>query len=84
MSDTKKSPSTATRREFIKTTGTTAAVVAATGLIKTPVYGQTQAPSANVVGANERLAIGYIGVGGQGFNAHVRQMREHAGEHNII
>ena len=37
-----------TRRGFIKKSATAAAAVAATGMLKTPVYGQNQAPSANV------------------------------------
>lgn len=71
------------RRDFIKKTATAAAAVAATGLIKTPVYGQNQAPSANVGGANNRLAVGFIGVGGQGM-AHVRSMKSHAAQSNAV
>ena len=33
------------RRGFIKKTSTAAAVVASSNIIKTPVYGQSQAPS---------------------------------------
>ncbi len=70
------------RRKFIQKAGTAAAVVAATPLIE-PIYGQGQAPAAgNVAGANERIRVGYIGVGGQG-QAHVRSMHRHAGENNI-
>ena len=83
MSETKKTSSIETRRDFIKKTGTAAAVVAAVGIAKTPVYGQDKAPSVNVVGANNKITVGFIGIGGQGFNAHVRQMKEHAGANNI-
>src|SRR3954468_23486530 len=69
------------RRDFIKKTATAAAAVAATNLLKTPIYGQGQAPSANVTGANNKLTVGYIGVGGQGM-AHVRSQKTHAGENN--
>ena len=31
---------------------------------KTPVYGQNQAPSANVNGANDKIVCGFVGVGG--------------------
>lgn len=72
----------ATRRDFIKKTATAAAAVAATGIVRTPVYGQNSAPSANVKGANEKVVVGYVGVGGQGM-AHVRSMKGHAGESNI-
>jgi predicted dehydrogenase len=71
------------RRDFIKKTATAAAAVAATSLFKTPVYGQGQAPSAGVTGANNRIVVGFIGVGGQGFNAHVRQVKSHATENNV-
>lgn len=70
------------RRDFIKKTATAAAAVAATGILRTPVYGQNQAPSAGVSGANNKLTVGYIGVGGQGM-AHVRSMKGHAGQSNI-
>ena len=72
-----------TRRDFIKKTATAAAAVATTSLFKTPVYGQTKAPSTGrVIGANDRVLVGFIGVGGQGM-AHVRSMKEHAAENNI-
>jgi predicted dehydrogenase len=71
------------RREFIKKTATVAAAAGTTGLLRTPVYGQNQAPSANVTGANNRIAVGYVGVGGQGM-AHVRSQKDHASENNIM
>src|SRR5437764_1408473 len=71
------------RREFIKKTAAAAAAVATTSLLKTPVYGQNQAPSAGVAGANNKLVLGFIGVGQQGFNAHVRQIKGHASENNV-
>mgnify|MGYP001565232822 FL=1 len=71
----------ASRREFLKSATAATAAVAATGIIKTPVYGQNQAPSANVIGANSRISIGHIGVGGQGM-AHVSQMKPKHGDNN--
>lgn len=72
------------RRDFIKKTATAAAAVAATSFIRTPVYGQNQAPSANVAGANNRIAVGVIGVGfGIGMN-HFTGMQEKAAENNIV
>ena len=72
-----------TRRDFIKKTSTAAAVVTAASVFKTPVYGQNQAPSpGRVIGANDRIIVGFIGVGGQGM-AHVRSMKANAGENNI-
>ncbi len=85
--DNEKTNSTAggdSRRSFIKKTATAAAAVATTSLFRTPVYGQSTAPSpGRVIGANDRIAVGYIGVGGQGM-AHVRSMKEHASENNIV
>ena len=79
MSTKKQTKSGENRRQFLKKTGTAAAAVAA---LKVPVYGAGQAPSANVKGANEKIVIGYVGVGGRGFGAHVRQMRQNAEENN--
>lgn len=73
------------RRDFIQKTATVAAAVAATNLFKTPVYGQNQAPSTGrVIGANDRIVVGFVGLGGQGFNAHVRQMKESAKDNNVV
>lgn len=61
-SDRSSSPSP-TRRIFVRQAATATAVVAATNLFKTPVYGQTQAPSpGRVIGANDRLVVGVIGL----------------------
>src|SRR5215831_6292614 len=70
------------RREFLKRTATTAAALATTSFLNTPVYGQNQAPSANVTGANNRIVLGFIGVGAQGMT-HVRNMKTHEGENNV-
>src|SRR5438552_14468137 len=71
------------RREFIKKSAAVAAAVAASSLMKTPVYGQSQPPAAGVSGANNKIVVGFIGVGAQGFNAHVRQIKAHASENNV-
>src|SRR4030095_13669370 len=77
-------PANETRRSFIKKTATAAAVVSAAGVLKTPVYGQTQAPSpGRVLGANDRIAVAYVGVGNQGMT-HVRSQKGAAGENNIV
>ena len=74
----------ATRREFLKkSTLAGAALAASHNLFKTPVYGQTQAPApGNVVGANNRIVVGFIGVGLQG-KAHIDLQMKYAGENNI-
>ncbi len=71
-----------TRRSFIGKAATAAVAVSAVGVFRTPVYGQNQAPSANVTGANNRIAIGYIGTGKQGME-HVRSQKKFASENNI-
>ena len=71
----------ATRREFIKKTATMAAAIAAAPLLRPTVYGQ--APSAGkVLGANDRINVGFIGVGGQGMNAHVNISSKNAAANN--
>ncbi|MBI3878307.1 MAG: Gfo/Idh/MocA family oxidoreductase, partial [Verrucomicrobia bacterium] len=61
-----------------------AAAVAAVNALKTPVYGQAQAPSANVQGANDRINVGIIGVGyGIGMN-HFMGIQDHASENNVV
>ncbi len=72
------------RREFIKKAAGAAAVIGATGFVKTPVYGQNQAPSANVAGANNKIAVGIVGVGfGIGKN-HLQGIHEKASENNVV
>ena len=80
------------RRSFIKKTATASAVLATGSLFKTPVYGQSTAPSTGkVIGANDRIVVGYIGVGGTGLNglahgqglAHVKSQKENASANNI-
>ena len=71
-----------TRRTFLRKAATLAAAVGSAPLLKTPVYGQDQAPSANVAGANSRLAIAYIGTGKQGMT-HIRLEKEDAPKNNI-
>ncbi len=71
------------RRDFIKKAATAAAAAAATSFIR-PVYGQSQAPSANVAGANNRIAVGIVGVGfGIGQN-HLIGIHEKANENNVV
>ena len=85
MENTEKSLSAAdgSRREFIKSAATATAALAVTNIFKTPVYGQNQAPSTGrVIGANDRIVVGFVGVGGQGM-AHVRSQKENAADTNI-
>src|SRR5512138_2893365 len=80
------SPAGLPRREFIKKTATAAAAVAATApFLKTPVYGQSQAPSSGrVIGANDRIAVAVIGVGfGIGKN-HLEGIYKNASANNVV
>lgn len=72
----------ASRREFIKKTATAAAALAATPLLRPTVYGQAPSPG-KVLGANDRINVGFIGVGGQGMNAHVNISSKNASANNI-
>lgn len=70
------------RRSFLKKAATVAAVASAPGFLKTPVYGQNQAPSANVIGANSRINLGYIGMGKQGMY-HLKLIKPHLAQWNV-
>lgn len=72
------------RREFVKKSALAGAAVLA-GC--SPEVGesiqQAAAPAAgSVIGANDRIRVGFIGVGGQGFNAHVGAIHDHGGDFN--
>jgi predicted dehydrogenase len=73
-----------TRREFIKKTSTAAAIVATTNLFKTPVYGQSQAPSTGrTIGANDRINVAVIGLGvGIGQN-HLKGIHDNESANNV-
>ncbi|HOC54330.1 MAG TPA: Gfo/Idh/MocA family oxidoreductase [Verrucomicrobiota bacterium] len=82
--DTTPSAAALPRRDFLKKTATAAAAVAATPLLRVPVYGQNQAPAANVAGANNRIQVAIIGVGfGIGQN-HLTGIQEKANENNTV
>lgn len=85
--DHRKSIATAggeTRRNFIKKTATAAAVVAGTGLFKTPVYGQSSSPSTGrVIGANDRIAVAVIGVGAGIGKNHFEGIHKNASANNV-
>lgn len=72
------------RRDFIKK-GALAASAIVAGVKASPVHAAktryTTTP-ASVLGANDRLRCGFVGVGGQGFNAHVRTIANMTGEDN--
>jgi predicted dehydrogenase len=78
-----KSSGVETRRSFIKKAATASAVVAGANLFKTPVYGADTAPSTGrVIGANDRIVVGFVGVGPQG-KLHVDKMKANAEKNNV-
>src|ERR1051325_3241326 len=68
------------RREFLRNAAATAAVsAAATGVAKSSVY--SLAPS-RVIGANDKIHLGHIRLGSQGYGAHVRLLKENQDANN--
>jgi len=61
-----------TRRDFIKTTATSVGAIAA--LAQPVANAQLVAKAAETPNANSKLRIGFIGPGGRGFGAHVKQL----------
>jgi predicted dehydrogenase len=82
--ETNKPSSALPRREFIKKTVAAAATVAAAPVLQSSLYGQNQAPSANVTGANNRIAVAVVGVGfGIGQN-HLLGIHDKCNENNTV
>ncbi len=44
----------------------------------------TKMASGKVLGSNARVNIGFVGVGGQGYNAHVRSYSDHVNDWNVM
>jgi predicted dehydrogenase len=66
-----------TRREFIKQVG---AVAASAAIVPAPAHArQTLPASSRVIGANDRINVGFVGCGGR-MNAHIRRIMERAKE----
>ncbi len=70
------------RRDFLKKGALAAAAIVSGAAVKNTVYGQAPA-AGSVVGANDRIRVGFIGVGGQGFGTHVRTVASHADAWNV-
>ncbi len=82
MKPTQENSPGESRRSFIGKTAKLAAAVSAANFLRTPVYGQNTAPSANVTGANNKIVVGFIGVGKQG-NAHLNSNMAHDKDNNM-
>ena len=73
------------RRDFVKKSAIAATAVLAGCSPKVAETVQKTAPAAGgVLGANDRLTIGFIGVGGQGFNAHLGTIKNHGEAFNAV
>src|SRR5215831_10501572 len=85
MKNSESVPAGLPRREFIKKTATAAAGIAAvSSVLKTPVYGQSQAPSSGrVIGANDRINVAIIGVGYGIGKDHLQGIHGKASENNV-
>ncbi len=80
----RKKDSTFSRRNFLKTGSIAAAAITASPtLFNSPVIGKAPA-TGKVLGANDRLVAGFIGVGGQGFNAHLRRGVLEQPDQNVV
>jgi|SRR5579871_294439 len=78
MSDKQDNPTT--RREFLRSAAVTvAAGAAATAFSSMPT---TAEGMRRVKGANDRILVGHIGLGTQGFGAHVKMIKEKESENN--
>ncbi|MCS7337346.1 MAG: Gfo/Idh/MocA family oxidoreductase [Verrucomicrobiae bacterium] len=78
-----ETPTIGTRRQFIKQAVAAAAAAAAARLWPARAHAQQAAPSINVLGSNERIRLGFIGVGTQGYEAHLLNILKHAGTNNV-
>ncbi|MGH8638916.1 MAG: twin-arginine translocation signal domain-containing protein, partial [Burkholderiales bacterium] len=67
-----------TRREFIRQVGVGAVAAAGTAAANGRLEASRQAPTvtkARVIGANDRINVGFVGCGGR-MNAHIRRVME--------
>src|SRR5687767_14198023 len=83
--DSGRQPRGETRRSFIRQTAAAGAVVAtSTSLFGRSASAQNKAPfPGRVIGANDRIAVAYIGTGNQG-GTHVKSQKQFAAENNIV
>ena len=79
----KSSPS---RRDFLKTgaAAATGALAGCTPGLSETVIRPAVPPSDRVIGANDRITVGFIGLGLQGFDGHLTTIREHGEELKVV
>lgn len=78
----KKEKAGMSRREFIKVAGVTAAGVVASSALGNKVFAQGAPAPGRVIGANDRINVAFIGVGGMG-GGHLSSMKDKEAEWNI-
>lgn len=78
----KKEKAGMSRREFIKVAGVTAAGVMASSALGSKVFAQGAPAPGRVIGANDRINVAFIGVGGMG-GGHLSSMKGKEAEWNI-
>lgn len=78
----KKEKAGMSRREFIKVAGVTAAGVMASSALGSKVFAQGAPAPGRVIGANDRINVAFIGVGGMG-GGHLNSMKDKEAEWNI-
>jgi predicted dehydrogenase len=66
-----------TRRDFIRNSAVAAAGAAAASVMPTTAHAMSR-----IIGANDRIQIGHVGVGTQGYTAHVRLLKQASKENN--
>ncbi len=80
----KKKNSVFSRRNFLKKSGMTVATFAASStFLKSPVPGKAPA-TGKVLGANDRLVAGFIGMGEHAFNSHLRSGVKNQPDQNVV
>jgi len=67
-----------TRRNFLKQTATVAGAAAAASWLSGPLYGAD-----NVAGANNRIVLGFVGVGNQGYGSHLMPIFNDRSKYNV-
>jgi predicted dehydrogenase len=84
MANPPDSPRDVTRRDFLKTTGaaTASALGASLFLAARPSFGGAPAVSPRIIGANDRIHVGIVGVKGMG-GGHVKHILEQMPGENV-
>jgi len=73
-----------TRRSFIKKAATAAAAVTGDAPVQNTGLRSKPGPlHGRVIGANDRIVLGFVGLGNQGLNSHLKPMIQNAQANNL-